>query len=694
MTLPPNPRKIPRTITQLGRTRQDEYAWMKDDNWQNVLRDPSLLQPEIAAHLRAENAYTAAILSGTEDVQARLVAEMKGRMQPDETYPPVPHGPYMYQTGYAPGAQYPVYSRHLAADPQAVQVLLDVNVAAQGHDYYAIATASHSPDHTLFAHAEDTQGSEIYRIHIRRITGDAAPLPPVENCSGAFVFSPDSQHLFWVWRDEHGRPARVYRRRIGEDTDTLVYEEADPGFFVGVEATRSGGWIIISSGNHDTSESWLIPGHDPQAQPVCAAARQTGLMYGLYHQAGHFIILTNADGARDFKLMITPDTAPGRANWRDLVGHEPGRYITECVVWSGHLAWRERRNANTRIVIRDLHGATHALEPDEAAYDLTFASGYEYDTTELRYIYQSPTTPREWHAHDMVSRADSLLKRQTVPSGHDPAQYRCWRLMAQAPDGEQVPVTVLGRCDTPIDGSAPLLLYGYGAYGHAIDPVFSTRVLSLVDRGWFYAIAHVRGGSEKGWDWFLAGRGRNKPNTFSDFIACAVSLTEAGFGAAGRIVADGRSAGGMVMGAIANMRPDLFAGIVAVVPFVDELNTMSDASLPLTPPEWPEWGNPLEDEQAYDLIARYAAYEQVAPRAYPAILAMGGLTDPRVTYWEPAKWVARLREHTLSTRPVMLRTNMEAGHRGATGRFDSLKEAALIHAFALWAIETAAPTRD
>ncbi|MFT9376787.1 MAG: S9 family peptidase, partial [Komagataeibacter saccharivorans] len=382
MTIPPTPRKIPRTITQLGRTRQDEYAWMKDDNWQNVLRDPTLLRADIAEHLHAENAYTDSILSDTQALQAQLVEEMKGRIQQDDTYPAMPHGPFFYQTAYTAGAQYPVYKRHPAAQPQAEQVLLDVNAAAQGHEYYAIATAGHSPDHALFAHAEDTQGSEIYRIRIRRIGDEAETLPPVENCSGAFVFSPDSQLIFWVWRDEHGRPARVYRRRIGTQEDTLVYEEADPGFFVGVDATRSGGWIIISSGNHDTSESWLVPGHDPLASPICAAPRQTGLMYSLYHQGERFIILTNADGAYDFKLMTTPDTAPGRDNWRNLIEHEPGRYITDCMVWSGHIAWRERRDANTRIVTRDLHGATCALEPDEAAYDLTFAGGYEYDTTE------------------------------------------------------------------------------------------------------------------------------------------------------------------------------------------------------------------------------------------------------------------------------------------------------------------------
>lgn len=381
---------------------------------------------------RGERLYRS-ILSGTEELQAQLVAEMKGRMQLDDTYPALPHGPFFYQTSYSAGAEYPVYKRYPATAPQAEQVLLDVNEAARGHDYYAVASATHSPDHTLFAHAEDTQGSEIYRIRIRHLDDPATTIPGVDNCSGAFVFSPDSRFLFWVWRDEHGRPARVYRRRIGEKTDTLVYEEPDAGFFAGVEATRSGGWIIISSGNHDTSESWLIPGHDPQAAPVCAAPRRDGLMYGLYHQGQHFIILTNADGAYDFKLMVTADTAPGQENWCDLVPHEPGRYITDCTVWSGHVAWRERRDANTRIIMRDLAGNTRALEPAEAAYDLSLSGGYEYDTTALRYVYQSPTTPRQWHAHDMVTGADKMLKQQEVPSGHDPAQYRCWRLMAAAP---------------------------------------------------------------------------------------------------------------------------------------------------------------------------------------------------------------------------------------------------------------------
>lgn len=687
MTTAPVARKEPQTITQLGRVRVDEYGWMKDENWQAVLRDPSLLREDIAAHLRAENDYTAAILAPTEALQATIVAEMRGRIREDETYPALPHGPWRYYMRYHTGAQHPVHARHPAGRPDDETILLDVERAAQGHDYFAVATATHSPDHRLFAHAEDNQGSEVYRVIIRDIASGAPVGPAIESCSGNFAFSPDAHYLFWTWRDAHGRPTKIYRRRIGSDEDVLVYQESDPGFFIGVEASRSGRWIVISASNQDTSESWLIPGARAEAEPMCVEPRRSGVLYTLSHWGDRFAILTNADGAVDFKLMETPDTALSRVNWRDLVPHEPGRYITDCVAFAGHLVWRERRDANTALVIRPTDGVDHVLSSDEDAYVLSFSGSYEYDTTELRYVYQSPTTPRQWYAYDMHTRSRHLLKSQEVPSGHDPARYRSWRLTATAADGTEVPITVLGRHDTALDGSAPLLLYGYGSYGHAIEPTFSTGVFSLVDRGWFYAIAHVRGGSEKGWNWFLGGRGRNKPNSFNDFIACAEHLVSTGFTRAGGIVSDGRSAGGMVMGAIANMRPDLFGGIVAVVPFVDELNTMSDTSLPLTPPEWPEWGNPLEDPDAYDLIAGYAAYEQVGPRPYPAILAIGGLSDPRVTYWEPAKWVARLREHTISPRPIMLRINMEAGHGGASGRFDALKEAALIQAFAIWAAD-------
>jgi oligopeptidase B len=397
------------------------------------------------------------------------------------------------------------------------------------------------------------------------------------------------------------------------------------------------------------------------------------------------VIRTNADGAVDFKLCVSTADVPDRSSWRDWAPHVPGRYITGFAAYAGHLVRAERINACDQLVVVARAGGEHAIAFDEEAYALNLEGGYEYDTTSVRFVYQSPTTPRQWFDYDLESRARTLRKTQEIPSGHDPARYVARRLYAAAPDGEQVPITVLMLRDTPVDGSAPLMVYGYGSYGHAMDPSFSIRNLSLVDRGWIWATAHVRGGSDKGWGWFMDGRKAKKPNTFTDFIACAEHLIAQGYGTKGRVAAYGGSAGGMLMGAVANLRPDLWGAIIAAVPFVDVLNTMSDTSLPLTPPEWPEWGNPLEDAAAYDKIASYSPYDQVAAKPYPPILATGGLSDPRVTYWEPQKWVARLRERTTGDAPILLKINMEAGHGGASGRFDFLKEIALDYAFAIWA---------
>ena len=684
---PPIARKETRRIEQLGRVRVDDYAWMKDDNWQAVLRDPALLRSDIADHLRAENAYSDATLASTTALQGEIVAEMKGRLKEDDSFPALPHGEWRYSVRYEAGAQQPRYVRHKEGHPDSEQVLLDADARAKDRSYYAARQATHSPDHQLFAWAEDTQGSEIYTVLIRDLTTGDMLSVEIGNCSGDFTFSPDSRYIFWTYRDENGRPVKIFRRALSAGSeDVLVYEESDPGFFVGVTASRSGKWIIIGTNDHDTSENWLIPGDAPESKPVCLARREKGLMYDLSHWGDRFIIRTNADGATDFKLMTVSDSVFGdRSQWCEHVPHRAGRYITGAICFADHLVWTERVNANIVIEIEDRTGKRHQLATDEDAYTLSLDGAFEFDTPELRYSYQSPTTPRQWYSYDMATRERHLLKAQDVPSGHDPSHYRTKRLMAKAPDGELVPITLLWHRDTPEGQPAPLLLYGYGSYGFSIDPTFSTRNLSLVDRGWVYAIAHVRGGSEKGWNWFLGGRGEHKTNTFSDFIACADHLVAEGWTDKGRIVADGRSAGGMLMGAITNMRPDLFAGIVAVVPFVDVLNTMSDDTLPLTPPEWPEWGNPLADEKAYDRIAGYSPYDQIGAQPYPAVFAIGGLTDPRVTYWEPAKWIAKLRDHSTSDNPLLLRINMEAGHGGASGRFKALEEAALIHAFAIWA---------
>ncbi len=699
--VPPVAKKEPKRIEQLGRVRTDDYAWMRDDNWQTVLRDPATLKPDVTAYLNAENAYLKEMMAPTEPLQAALFAEMRGRMKEEDSTVPDPDGPWEYYARYATGAEHPVLARRPrpaspsaspAPNPGPEQVLIDVDAAAKGKAYYKVGASAHSPDHALFAYAVDAQGSEVWRVYVKDLASGAVLENPIEDCYGAFVFSPDSRHLFWVYRDANGRPAKVFRRPVrgGPGDDTLVYEEPDDGFFLTVEVTESRAYILITSANQETSEVRTIPGANPTAAPALFHPREPKLLYTPTHWDGAWRILTNADGAVDFKVMTAQEGATGRAQWKPFIAHKAGTFIEGLAAFREHLVRLERVNALPRLVIRErASGAEHAIEQAEEAFALSLDGGYEYDTKTLRYVYTSPTTPRQWVDYDMGARTKTVRKTQEVPSGHDPAAYVARRLFAPAPDGAQVPVTVLMRRDIKLDGSAPLLLYGYGSYGIPQEASFSIRALSLVDRGWIYALAHTRGGSDKGFGWFLDGRGFNKKNTFTDFIACAEYLTAQGYGRKGAIVAYGGSAGGMLMGAVANMAPELWAGVIGAVPFVDVLNTMSDETLPLTPPEWPEWGNPLTDPAAYDYIASYSPYDNISAKAYPAILATGGLSDPRVTYWEPAKWAAKLRENTTSGRPILLKINMQAGHAGAAGRFDFLKEIAVDYAFALKAVGAA-----
>ncbi|CAN7413960.1 S9 family peptidase [Phenylobacterium sp. LjRoot225] len=684
---PPVARKDPKRIEQLDRVRVDNYAWMKDENWQQVLRDPKSLRADVREHLETENGYTKAMLASTEELQAQLFAEMKGRIKEDDASVPTPDGPWEYYSRYEIGAEHPIHARRPRGSDKGEEILLDEDALARGKAYFQVGGASHSPDHALFAWAADEQGSEYFTIRVKDLDSGVEIGAPVESAYGDFTFSPDSQYLFWIWRDENARPAKVFRRPARGGEDVLVYEETDDGMFLGVGITADDSHVVIHVGNQETTELWLVPATDPTAAPVVAEPRRVGVKYELDHWTDRWVIRTNDDGAVDFKLSVSDAAIPTKVSWRDWIAHEPGRYITGFAAYSGHLVRAERVNALDRLVVVARDGRTHEIAFAEDAYALHLEGGYEYETTTTRFVYQSPTTPRQWFDYDLESRARILRKTQEIPSGHDPARYVARRLYATAQDCQQVPVTVLMLKDTPLDGSAPLLLYGYGSYGHAMEPSFSIRSLSLVDRGWIWAVAHIRGGSDKGWGWFLDGRRETKTNTFTDFIACAEHLIAENYSAKDRIAAYGGSAGGMLMGAVANLRPDLWGGIVAAVPFVDVLNTMSDTTLPLTPPEWPEWGNPIEDAEAYDRIAGYSPYDQVKPQAYPPVLATGGLSDPRVTYWEPAKWVAKLREQTTGEAPILLKINMEAGHGGASGRFDFLKEIALDYAFAIWAID-------
>jgi oligopeptidase B len=681
----------PLVRTVHGMTLVDPYAWLRAENWRDVMRDPGVLDPAIRAFLDAENTAAEAWFAPHDALKRTLVAEMRGRIKEDDSTVPAPDGPFAYYTRYREGGQHPLICRQGVDDASADAVLLDGDALADGKAFFQFGDAAHAPDHARLAWSADEAGSEYYTLRVRDLANGRDLPDLVSETTGDILWGADSHHLYYVRRDAEHRPSFVYRHVIGTDPslDTLIYEEPDKGFFVSLGRTQSGRFGLISCGDHDTSEVYLLDLADPASAPRLVAPRTTGLRYGVEHHpdldgVDSLIIETNADGAEDFKIVAAPLSDPSRENWREIVPHKPGRLILSVTALRDYLLRLEREDGLPRIVVRALaDGSEQAIAFAEEAYSLGFDPGYGFDKTLIRFNYSSMTTPTEVWDYDLASTARVLRKRQEVPSGHDPARYVTRRVMAPAADGELVPVSLLFARDTPLDGSAPCLLYGYGAYGISIPAGFSTSRLSLVDRGFVYAIAHIRGGTEKGWRWYREGKLAHKTNSFTDFIAAGEHLVREGFAAPDRIVAHGGSAGGMLMGAVANLKPELFAGIVAEVAFVDVLNTMLDDTLPLTPPEWPEWGNPIVDGEAFERIRAYSPYDNVAAKEYPAILALAGLTDPRVTYWEPAKWVARLRELKTDSRPLILKTNMEAGHGGAAGRFDRLEETALVYAFAL-----------
>ncbi len=684
---PPVAARKPHSATHHNVRREDPYHWLRAENWQEVMQKPETLDPEIRAYLEAENAYYEADFGEpTKALQETIYKEIRGRIKEDDSGIPSPDGPWAYNSRMLEGKQYPQIVRtRRDGGPEAV--LLDCNVEA-GDEYFGFAGAEHDRSHRFLAWAADRAGSEYYDIVVRDLeTGLDSP-EVIEETAGSYVWSNDSRSIYYTEYDDNHRPFRVRLHVIGTDQadDPIIFEEKDPGFFVGVGRTLSDKFIVIDAHDHQTSECWLIDA-ELGGEPRLISARQTEREYDIDERDGMLYIRTNADGAEDFKVVTAPVEAPGAENWVDFIPHRQGVLILDTIVIKNHLLRLERFEGLPRIVVRDLRTQQEeTVKFDEEAYSLGMSVGYEFDTSTFRFTYSSPTTPSQTFDLDLETGERTLRKQQEVPSGHNPADYETRRLFATAPDGEQVPVTVLYRKGTPLDGSAPALLYGYGAYGMSMPSSFSISALSLVDRGFVHATAHIRGGMEKGYRWYVQGRREHKTNTFTDFIAAAGMLIERGYTAKGRIVAQGGSAGGMLMGAIANLRPELWGGIIAQVPFVDVLNTMLDETLPLTPPEWPEWGNPLASAEDYARIAAYAPYEQVETKAYPPIFALAGLTDPRVTYWEPAKWVAKLRATRTGDAPLYLKTNMGAGHAGASGRFDRLKETAECYAFALHAV--------
>jgi oligopeptidase B len=681
----PHAAKKPVVDTRHGITRTDDYGWLRADNWQAMFKDPSILDPDIRAVLEAENTYMNAAMADTEALQKTLFAEMKGRIKEDDSSVPMADGPYAYGTFFVTGGEQPRYFREPREGGER-HVLLDGDKEAEGKDYFRLAGLDHSTNHKLGLWGYDDKGSEYFTLKVRDLETGIDLEDTIENSGGGGAWDPEGKSFFYTLQDDNHRPSKIFHHIVGQpqSADRLVYEEEDPGMFMGVGGSSLDDYIFIDIHDHDTTEYRLLSTSDLMAEPKLVVARDPGMQYEMTEGGDVFYILTNCDGAKDFKIMATPVESPSKENWVEIVPHEEGRLILNHMAFARHLVWLERKDGLPRIMIRDrATGAEHAIAFDEEAFSLGLQGAAEYDTDVIRFSYSSMTTPSQLYDYNMDTRVRRLLKTQEVPSGHNQNDYVTRRIQAPAHDGELVPVSIMYHKDTPLDGSAPCLLYGYGAYGISIPASFSTNALSLADRGFVYAIAHIRGGKDKGYRWYEDGKMEGKVNTFKDFISSADHLVKEGFTSYDRIVAEGGSAGGMLMGAVANMAPEKFAGFIAAVPFVDVLTTMLDDTLPLTPPEWPEWGNPIDSEEDYKRIAAYSPYDNVAAKPYPAILALSGLTDPRVTYWEPTKWVAKLRDKTTADAPILLRTNMGAGHGGASGRFARLEEIAVEYAFAV-----------
>lgn len=678
---PPVAKRVPERSVHHGIERIDDYAWLRDPDWREAIKDPSSLRPEIRDYIAAENTYAEAVLKPLQPLKKTLLDELNGRIEQAYGSVPMRDGPYFYWTRYLPGAEHAQYVRAPTPDA-AVEVLLDADLLAKGRDYFSVGETMHSPDHKSLAYLVDTSGAESFDLYIRKIGAESAPriVPGVAD----FVWAADSESIVYVRRDEEMRPRLVFLHRIGAnpETDAKLYEEPDALFSLAVALSSTKKRIVIASGSSDTAEAWLVDAGNPASPFVNVAPRRHGVRYFVDDLDERLIIRTDADGAEDFKLVSAPISAPSA--WTDEIPHRAGVQIENVVTRAGFLARLEMEDGQQRLVVQDMSdNAEHTVDFPDDVYVLGLSQPFDYAEPVIRLAFSSPITPQRVYDYDMAQRKLTLRREQKVPSGHDPSRYVVRRMQAPAADGETVPVTLIHLKDLPLDGSAPALLSGYGAYATSIAPEFNENAFSLVDRGFVYARAHVRGGLEKGNRWRDGGRLKNKPNTFTDYIAACEHLIRLGYTARGRIVANGASAGGMLVGAVANMRPDLFAGMIAQVPFVDCLATMLDESLPLTTTDRPEWGDPIESADDYRLIASYSPYDNVKPQHYPPMFVTAGISDPRVTYWEPAKWVARLRATRQGDSRITLTTRMAAGHFGAPGRFQGQEEVALVYAFAL-----------
>ena len=670
-TEPPRAAQRPHRLESNGHVRNDEFYWL------NQREDTAVIH-----YLEAENAWTAAVMAHTTALQDSLFEEIKGRInQTDESVPYRLDG-YWYYTRFEEGKEYPIYCRRPGTMQAPEEIMLDVNAMAQGHEYFAVAGVQVSPGKQLVAYAVDTMGRRLYTLRVRDLrTGKDLPdaIAPV---TSNFTWAADDRTLFYTRQDEQTlRWNRIYRHTMGNDAarDVLVFDEKDETFNAFVFRTKSKRFVVIGSDQTLSSEYRAVEAATPDKPFTVIQPRERNLEYSVDHYGDHWYIRTNLN-AKNFRLVRAPLARPGKANWQDVVPHRADVLLEDFDIFKDYLVLSEREKGLVRLRVRPWSGAAHDIAFEEQAYYAFTTQNLEFDTPTLRFGYTSLTTPSSTYDYSMATRQRTLLKRDEVLGGFDPARYEARRLYARAADGVEVPVSLVYRKDMRRSGAQPLLLYGYGSYGASTEPTFSSTRLSLLDRGFVFAIAHVRGGEEMGRWWYEDGKLLHKRNTFTDFIAAAEHLVAQGYTSPSQLYAQGGSAGGLLMGAVANMRPDLFNGVVAQVPFVDVVTTMLDASIPLTTGEYDEWGNP-NDTTYYRYMLSYSPYDNVEPKAYPHLLVTTGLHDSQVQYWEPAKWVARLRVRKTDGNRLILKTNMDAGHGGASGRYQRYRETAFIYAF-------------
>lgn len=663
----------PKALTEHGDTRIDEYYWLNDRNDQEVL-----------GYLQAENQYLDALTGHLKPLQEKLFAEMRGRIKEQDQSVPYRDNGYFYLTRYEQGLEYPIYSRKKGSLAAAEEIMLNVNEMAEGYGYFSAAGLSVSPNNKLLAFGQDTLGRRIYSIRFKDLQTGAYLPDELPNTTGGAVWAMDNQHIFYSVKDETLRAYKIMRHKLGTpaSADVTVFEEKDATFSCAVYRTKSDRFLVIASFQTLSTEYRLLEADKPTGEFRVFQPRERGLEYSIEHFGDHFYVRTNLD-ARNFRLMRSPLNATTKENWQELVPNRDDVLLEDMDVFRDYLVLSERKAGITQLRIMPWKGGEeHYIAFQEDAYVAGTSVNPEFDTDELRISYQSMTTPPTTYDYNMRTRSFNLLKQQEVLGGFSVDDYRSERIYVTARDGAKVPVSIVYHKDFVKNGNNPLLLYGYGSYGNSMDPFFSTARLSLLNRGFAFAIAHVRGGEEMGRHWYEDGKLLKKMNTFYDFIDCAEHLIANNYTSKEHLFAQGGSAGGLLMGAVINLRPDLWKGVIAAVPFVDVVTTMLDESIPLTTGEFDEWGNP-KDKVYYNYMKSYSPYDNVAAVDYPALLVTTGLHDSQVQYWEPAKWVARMRKVSSNKNPILLYTNMEAGHGGASGRFRRLKEVAMEYSFLL-----------